>query len=299
VLNRVFQKTFQAAKHVRTHTAITEGQVSVANVAVDLAVNIFGELGSLRILLLGPVRSAKDGPGLSKPRAAGLVVASRTFERAAELAATLGGTALPFEQREERLEDFDIVVCSTAAPHTVISAAAVAATMKYRPAQPLFFIDLALPRDVDTAVTSLDNVYLYNLDDLAQIAEENRRAREAEWCGPRRSWPKNPWRSGALLRIASGWRQAKKRELVEQCAVQWTRDALPAHTSDDASTLQSSQLGALQFCVTIVTQNCKRTEEAGGVGRRGYRTYCLRALFLTWPRTDRPAGLSLEADRVF
>jgi glutamyl-tRNA reductase len=181
VLNRVFQKTFQAAKHVRTHTAITEGQVSVANVAVDLAVNIFGELGSLRILLLGAGEiGEKTARAFQSRGAAGLVVASRTFERATELATTLGGTALPFEQREERLEDFDIVVCSTAAPHTVVSAAATGTAMKHRPAQPLFFIDLAMPRDVDTAVTSLENVYLYNLDDLAQIAEENRRAREAE-----------------------------------------------------------------------------------------------------------------------
>ena len=72
------------------------------------------------------------------------------------------------------------MVCSTAAPHTVVSAAAVATAMKHRSAQPLFFIDLAMPRDVDPAVTALDNAYLYNLDDLAKIAEENRRAREAE-----------------------------------------------------------------------------------------------------------------------
>ena len=181
VLNRVFQKAFQAAKHVRTHTAIAEGQVSVANVAVDLAVNIFGELGPLRILLLGAGEiGEKTAKAFQSRGAAGLVVASRRLERAMELAAALGAAALPFEQREERLGAFDIVVCSTAAPHTVISAAAVAAAMKSRPAQPLFFIDLALPRDVDAAVTTLDNVYLYNLDDLALIAEENRRAREAE-----------------------------------------------------------------------------------------------------------------------
>jgi glutamyl-tRNA reductase len=181
VLNRVFQKTFQAAKHVRTHTAITEGQVSVANVAVDLAVNIFGELGPLRILLLGAGEiGEKTAKAFQSRGAGGLVVANRTFERATELATALGATALPFEQRGVRLRDFDIVVCSTAASHTVISAEVAAVAMEFRPAQPLFFIDLALPRDVDAAVTSLDNVYLYNLDDLARIADENRRAREAE-----------------------------------------------------------------------------------------------------------------------
>jgi glutamyl-tRNA reductase len=181
VLNRIFQKTFQAAKLARTHTAISEGRVSVANVAVELAVNIFGQLAETRILLLGAGDiGEKTARAFQSRGAAALTVANRRFERAMELATELGASALPFDQREARLADFDIVVGSTAAPDIVVSRPAALAALKKRPARPLFFIDLALPRDIDPAVAELQNVFLYNLDDLARIAERNRAAREAE-----------------------------------------------------------------------------------------------------------------------
>ncbi|MSU72892.1 MAG: glutamyl-tRNA reductase [Opitutus sp.] len=181
VLNRIFQKGFQAAKHVRTHTAITEGQVSVANVAVDLALTIFGSLKSTNILLLGAGDiGEKTAKAFQSRGAATLTVASRHFERAMELATALGASAMPFEQREARLAEFDVVVCATSAPDLVVSLAATKAAISRRPARPLFFIDQALPRDVEPAVAEIENVFLYNLDDLAKIAEENRAAREAE-----------------------------------------------------------------------------------------------------------------------
>jgi len=181
VLNRVFQKGFQAAKHVRTHTAITEGQVSVANVAVDLALTIYGGLKETHILLLGAGEiGEKTAKAFQSRGAAALTVASRRFARAMELATTLGASAMPFEQREARLAEFDVVVCATSAPTAVVSLATVKAAMHKRPARPLFFIDQALPRDVEPAVAELENVFVYNLDDLAKIAEENRAAREAE-----------------------------------------------------------------------------------------------------------------------
>lgn len=181
VLNRIFQKTFQTAKLVRTHTAITEGQVSVANVAVDLALKIFGELRAARVLLLGAGEiGEKTARAFQSRGAEALTVASRRLERAMELAQTLAASALPFEHAPGRLAEFDIVVCATAAPGVVLAPEAVAATMRRRPARPLFFIDLALPRDVDPAVAGLPNVFLYNLDDLAKIAEENRAARASE-----------------------------------------------------------------------------------------------------------------------
>ncbi len=181
VLNRVFQKAFQAAKHVRTHTAITEGQISVANVAVDLAQNIFGNLSSTRVLLVGAGDIGEKTARAFQSRSAGtLAVTSRRLERAMDLATTLGAFALPFWLMPVKLAEFDIVVCATAAPTAVVTAAAVAATLRRRAARPLFFIDLALPRDVEAEVAALQNVYLYNLDDLAKIADENRAAREAE-----------------------------------------------------------------------------------------------------------------------
>lgn len=181
VLNRIFQKGFQAAKHVRTHTAITEGHVSVANVAVDLALNIFGGLKETQILLLGAGEiGEKTARAFQSRGAAALTVSSRRFERAMELATALGASAMPFEQREARIAEFDVVVCATSAPDLVVTFATTKAAMHKRLSRPLFYIDQALPRDVDPAVADIDNVFLYNLDDLAKIAEENRVAREAE-----------------------------------------------------------------------------------------------------------------------
>jgi glutamyl-tRNA reductase len=102
------------------------------------------------------------------------------MERAMELARTFKGAALPFETAPHHFADFDIVVCSTAAPHAVVTRDAVSSAMKKRRAQPLFFIDLALPRDVEPTVAALENVFTYNLDDLAKIADENLAARETE-----------------------------------------------------------------------------------------------------------------------
>lgn len=181
VLNRVFQKSFQYAKYIRSHTAITEGQISVANVAVDLATKIFGRLDEARILLLGAGDiGEKTAKAFLSRGARTLTVSSRRFEHAAEVAGSLGAAALPFEQWPIRLPEFDIVVCSTAAPQTVVTARVVSESMRHRPARPLFFIDLALPRDVDLAAAECANVFLYNLDDLARIAEENLAARTTE-----------------------------------------------------------------------------------------------------------------------
>jgi len=181
ILNRLFQKSFQHAKYIRTNTAITEGQVSVANVAVDLAQKIYGELSKTRILLIGAGDiGEKTAKAFQSRGAASLTVASRTMERAMQVAQTLGAAALPFEHASNRLFEYDVVVCSTAAPIAVVTEPEVQAAMKKRRAQPLFFIDLALPRDVDPAVRELQNVFVYNLDDLAKIAEENRAARAVE-----------------------------------------------------------------------------------------------------------------------
>lgn len=181
VLNRVFQKTFQHAKYVRTHTAITEGQISVANVAVDLALKIFGDLATTRILLLGAGDiGEKTAKAFQSRGAASLTVASRTLGRAMELATALNATALPWEHVSSHLGEYSVVVGSTSAPDVVVTLADATVAIKKRPAEPLFFIDLALPRDIDPAVANLDNVFLYNLDDLAKIADENLAARAAE-----------------------------------------------------------------------------------------------------------------------
>ncbi len=181
VLNRLFQKAFQAAKHVRTNTGISSGRVSVANVAVDLAANIFGNLADVKVLVLGTGEIGEGTAKAFKSRGAeDLAVSGRRIERASEVAGGLGAGTVRFEEIDSHLASYDVIVCSTAAPTTIVSAAAISAAMRRRPARPLLLIDLALPRDVEAAAADLQNVFLYNLDDLARIAESNRMAREAE-----------------------------------------------------------------------------------------------------------------------
>jgi glutamyl-tRNA reductase len=206
VLNRVFQKAFQAAKYVRTHTGISTGTVSVANVAVDLASNIFGTLSGTRILILGTGEIGEGAARAFKSRGASdLAVAGRRPERAVEIAGGLGARTVGFGERDSHLSDFDIVVCSTSAPDAVLSRSSVATAMRKRPARPLLLIDLALPRDVESAAADLQNVFLYNLDDLAKIAEQNRSARAAEVARCRE----------ILAQRADGlWKQVRQRLLA-------------------------------------------------------------------------------------
>jgi glutamyl-tRNA reductase len=181
VLNRVFQKTFQAAKHIRTHTGIGAGQISIATVAVDLAGRIFGELAGTRILVVGAGEiGLKTVQAFQSRGATSITVASRTLAKAEEAAALAGGWALSMADLPEAVAVADIIASSTSSPDFILTREMVAAGIKRRPARPLFLIDLALPRDVDPATAQLANVFLYNLDDLAKIAEENLAQREAE-----------------------------------------------------------------------------------------------------------------------
>jgi glutamyl-tRNA reductase len=181
VLNRLFQKSFQAAKQARTQTGISTGQVSLANLAVDVASDIFGRLENARVMVIGAGEMGEKSAKAFASRGAGaLSVSSRHQENASDLAGPLQAVTFPFEERESRLADWDVVVSSTAASGTVISAAAVRAAMARRPGRPMLFLDLAMPRDVEAEAANVGNVYLYNLDDLARIAEKNRLARSAE-----------------------------------------------------------------------------------------------------------------------
>ncbi|MBI3886240.1 MAG: glutamyl-tRNA reductase [Opitutae bacterium] len=181
VLNRVFQKTFQAAKHIRTHTAVGQGQISIATVAVDLAGKIFGDLTETHILVIGAGEiGLKTAQAFQSRGANSITVASRTFANAEQAAALTGGWAASLADLPELLAKADIVASSTSASDAVITAAMADAAMKTRRARPLFLIDLALPRDVEPAAAELSNVFLYNLDDLATIAEGNLAQRRAE-----------------------------------------------------------------------------------------------------------------------
>jgi glutamyl-tRNA reductase len=181
VLNRVFQKTFQAAKHVRTHTAIGSGQTSIASVAVDLAGRIFGELSDTKVLVVGAGDiGLKTVQAFQSRGATHITVASRTLAKAEEAAAQAGGWALSLSELPEAVAAADIIASSTSSPGFVLTRDFITHAMKQRPARPLFLVDLALPRDIEPAAAGVPNVFLYNLDDLAKIAESNLAQREAE-----------------------------------------------------------------------------------------------------------------------
>ena len=206
ILNRVFQKCFQAAKSARSQTAIGRGQISIGNIAADLAGRIFGRLGDSRTLLVGSGEVAERTAKALMERGAGdITVSSRRFERAKQLAHDFGGAVVEFANCTAHLGLFDIVISSTAARHSVIGADCVREAMRRRPERPLFLLDLAVPRDIAPEAASADNVYLYNLDDLAGIANENLAQRKAEIEHARAILKAHAWRL---------WLQLRRRTLL-------------------------------------------------------------------------------------
>lgn len=181
LLNVLFQRSLYVGKRVRTETGLGVGAASVGSVAVSLAERIFGSLRDRVVMILGAGKMAElTAKRLLAQKAQSLIVANRTFERACELARQFGGTAMHFEEGLRQLAGVDIVICSTAAPHAVLSPSHVRDVMDKRKGRSLFLIDIALPRDVDPAVNDIDNVYLYNLDDLQKIVSDNMTRRSGE-----------------------------------------------------------------------------------------------------------------------
>jgi glutamyl-tRNA reductase len=181
VLNRLFQAALLVGGRVRSETALGHGAMSVSSAAVQLAKKIFGSLVGMRAMVLGAGEMAElalaslQGEGV---RAA--VVANRTFERAQALAALYGATAVHYDQAWTALADVDVLLCSTASPHIVVGADRVRDGLARRGDRPLCILDIAVPRDVDPAVAEIDNVFLYDLDDLRAVvsASVERRQRE-------------------------------------------------------------------------------------------------------------------------
>ena len=179
VLNRLFQTALLAASRARNETGIGRGAASVSSAAVQLAKKIFGPLSGHRAMILGAGDVAELA--LECLVAEGVrvaIVANRTFERAQDLAARHGGAAMHYDECWQALENVDLLICSTAAPIPVVSAAHVSAAVERRGGKPLCILDIALPRDVDPGVAQLDNVFLYDLDDLRAAAAANLEKRE-------------------------------------------------------------------------------------------------------------------------
>jgi glutamyl-tRNA reductase len=179
-LGALRNRCLSAAKRARSETRIGENAVSVSSVAVELARKIFGTLKDRAVLLVGTGKMSElTARHLVTSGARATVLGGRTFQKAEELAAALGGQAAPFEALQAELARADVVISSTGAPHTVIRREDVAAAVRTR-RRPLFLIDIAVPRDVEPDVRELANVFLYDLDDMKAVAEANLRERRKE-----------------------------------------------------------------------------------------------------------------------
>ena len=183
VLHRWFHKAFSVAKRVRTETGIAGRAVSVSSAAVELATDIFDHLAGKTAMLIGTGKMGELAARHLMANGVGnLIATNRTFERAVEVAREFNATPVPFDQFPKYLPMADIVIGSAAAPVYVLGEAQVQEALRERKGRPIFCIDLSVPRSFDPAINDLDNVYLYDIDDLSKVAEGNlgERAREAE-----------------------------------------------------------------------------------------------------------------------
>lgn len=181
ILNRMLHRAFQVAKRIRTETGIGDHAVSISYAAIELARKIFGSLEGRKAMLLGAGEMAELAvEHLLRHKISGILVANRTFERGLALARRFDGEAIRFEDVFENLGDVDIVISSTGAPDYVIRKSDVRPLMRKRQNRSLFFIDIAVPRDVDPAINTLDNAYVYDIDDLQGVVDDNLNERKQE-----------------------------------------------------------------------------------------------------------------------
>lgn len=179
LLSQLFDNTMRVAKKVRSDTGIGEHAVSIPYAAVELAKKIFGELRGLHVLLLGAGDMGElTAEHLHEQEVKQVFVANRSHERAIELAERFEGEAVQFDSVDERLANCDIVIASTSAPHYVIEPQQVQRALAARRNRNLFLIDLSVPRNINPAIARIDGAYLYNVDDLQNVADANREIRQ-------------------------------------------------------------------------------------------------------------------------
>ncbi len=179
LLGKLFQHSFTVAKQVRTDTAIGSSPVSVAFAAVSLAKQIFGELNDSTALLIGAGETIElTARHLDRQKIKHMIIANRSIERAENLAEEFDGEAIRLPQIADHLHRADIVIASTASPLPILGKGTVERALKLRKREPIFMVDLAVPRDIEPEVAKLDDVYLYAVDDLQEVISENMQSRQ-------------------------------------------------------------------------------------------------------------------------
>lgn len=178
-LNKLFQHTFAVAKQIRTDTAIGASPVSVAFAAVSLARQIFGDLGKQTALLIGAGETIElAARHLADHQLGRMIVANRTVERAHTLAAEFNGYAIALSEMPSHLAEADIIISSTASQLPILGKGAVERALKQRKHRPIFMVDIAVPRDIEPEVAQLEDVYLYTVDDLQEVIQDNLKSRQ-------------------------------------------------------------------------------------------------------------------------
>lgn len=181
ILNVLFQRSLNAAKKVRTLTGINKGLISVSSVAVELARHIFGSLAGRQVIIIGAGETAELAlKNLVSSGVKSIIVANRTFDKAQELSAQFKAQAIKFDECLKEMVECDIVISSSAAPHYLITKEDIKKLITLRHQRPIFFIDISVPRNLDPQIGKIDNAYLYNIDDLKKIVEENIKMRQKE-----------------------------------------------------------------------------------------------------------------------
>ena len=180
LLHKLFQRTFEVAKEVRTNTDIGGSSISMAAAAVKLAQRIFGDISQQKVLFIGAgemIELCADYFAAQKPK--NMTVANRTLERGESLAEKIGGSAILLQDLPNHFAEFDIVITSTASQLPIVGLGMVERAVKARKHRPMFMVDLAVPRDIEPEVAQLDDVFLYTVDDLAQVVSEGMENRQA------------------------------------------------------------------------------------------------------------------------
>jgi glutamyl-tRNA reductase len=181
VLNNLFQRAFGVAKNVRTCSAIGERKVSVASIAVEFAQKVFSDFSDKTVMVIGAGEMAElTLKNMVDKGVRSVIVANRTYEKAVELARQYDGMAIKFESFEENMPRADVIISTSGAPHYIIFPKHFPHVLRARRNKPMLLIDIAVPRDIHPDVQDVENVYLYNIDDLQKIVNENISFREKE-----------------------------------------------------------------------------------------------------------------------
>lgn len=296
ILNRFLHKAFSVAKRVRTETRIASSAVSVAFAAVELAKKVLGDLSDKTVMLIGAGEMCElAAKHFLNSGARGVMVTNRTFERAERLAEEFGGEAVLFEELLENIHRADIVLSSTGAPHIIIGPKDVEEAVRRRRFKPMFFIDIAVPRDIDPKVDDLENAYLFTVDNLqeivqANLAQRNLEAEKAEEIinqeiGQFYKWLSSLEVTPTIVALRTRFDEIRKSELSRTVA------AWKDMTSEDEKRLETLTAAMMNKLLHTPTAVLKK---AGQGGRVDLYVDALRQLFDLEAAPEEDEELELE-----